>query len=88
MTWLACQTSAPKAARIVYQATSRVPARHGGIEGSVLWTDPSGATMIIAWIPSLSASSVIHFGLVRQGTYTPLPTPPGNPLSLASGIAW
>ena len=88
MTWLTYQTSAPKVARIVYQATSRVPAGHGGIEGSVLWTDPSGSTMIIAWIPSFTDSSVIHFGLVRQGTFTPLPAPPGNPLSLVSGIAW
>ena len=88
MTWLTYQTSAPKTAHIVYQATSRFPATDLGIVGTVLWTDPSGSTMIIAWIPSLSASSVIHFGLVRQGTFTPLPTAPGNPLRLVSGIAW
>jgi hypothetical protein len=88
MTWLAYQTSAPKAARIVYQVTSRVPAGQGGIDGSVLWTDPSGSTIIIAWTPSFTDSSVIHFGLVRAGKFAPLPTAPGNLLNLVSGIAW
>lgn len=85
---LASPTSAPKAARVLYQISSRLPSSDSGPNSNVLWTNPSGSALLIAWAPTGSGIPVTHFGLVSHGKFTPLPTPPGYLLYLSPVIAW
>jgi hypothetical protein len=94
LVWLAFSTSTPKVARTVYKVTAYSIGR--GVENinDARWADGSGSTMIIDWaVGSIGpkAQSVTHFGLIRDGTFTPLPTPPDTNLDSLFGqadIAW
>jgi hypothetical protein len=89
MNWLAYQTSAPKVARTLYKAADTVSAHEtGGASINLLWASASGSTLIIAWTPDTSDSRAAHFGVVSQGTFTPLPALPSGPFESLPGIAW
>ncbi len=88
LSWLSYETSAPTVGHVHYQVTSRNPLTESGPNGNVLWTDPSGSTLLIAWAPYGPVNPVTHFGVVSHGKFTPLPTPPGNLLDVGPAIAW
>jgi hypothetical protein len=94
LAWLAFSTSTPQAARAVYQVSADLNGR--GLENisDARWADGSGSTMIIDWAVGSTgqkAQSITHFGLVRNGTFIPLPTPPDTNLDTLfsqADIAW
>lgn len=89
MKWLAYQTSATKVTRTLYEAADTVSAHEsGGASINLLWTSPSGSTLIIAWTPDDSVSRATHYGVVSHGTFTPLPALPDGPFETLPGIAW
>jgi hypothetical protein len=88
LTWLTYQTSAPEVAHALYQTTSLNTEQEGGPNGDVLWANPSGSMLLIAWAPHGVYGPITHFGLLRQGKFTPLPTPPGSLIDVAPAIAW
>jgi hypothetical protein len=46
------------------------------------WVDPPGTARLAGW-----SSGVTHFGVMSQGRFTPLPTPPGIALGTLPDIA-
>ena len=57
----------------------------------MLWTNPSGDTLIGVWGTDFPLGQAIplHFGVISHGTFTPLRLPPGLNLSSGpGGIAW
>ncbi len=93
-TWLTYPIAAPEAVRVRYQITALSPANGSAPNGDVLWADPSGSTLIIAWARGIGnggrAHQVVHYGLVSQGKFIPLPSPPdeANLIEMSPGIAW
>lgn len=96
--WSAYSVSAPKALRTVYKTSLRVPVVHqpdvgGSDDGiAVQWANASGATMIVDWnVGSPAPPLQVHFGVVSQGRFVPLPKPAagltGFP-DFLSEIAW
>jgi hypothetical protein len=91
MTWLAYPTSVQAAAgtgRTLYKFTTYSTGAQAEGTSTVQWADPTGSTMIVAWVIQTTTSSVEHFAVVSHGRYTPLPTPPGISLTVPPDIAW
>jgi hypothetical protein len=99
MTWLSFQTSGPTVIHTAYTATANESADQAGINGGVLWADPSGSTMIIVWSEGTTDSGVAvektpHFGILSHGRLRQLPLPSIGPLGrstlldVAPNIAW
>lgn len=94
LVWLGFSASAPSVARTLYQVTAYVTGQDLANTSDLRWTDASGSSMIIDWSVGSSGpgpSPTVHFGLVRNGTFTPLPTPPGTgfyALFNQANIAW
>jgi hypothetical protein len=94
LVWLAFSTSSPGAARTLYKVSISSTGQGIADINDVRWAAASGSTMIIDWAVGPAGPGAVppaHFGLVRDGTFTPLPAPPGtNVYSLTSqaAIAW
>jgi hypothetical protein len=91
LTWLAYPASDPKAAkaaRALYKFTAYSTGAQAEGFSSVQWADATGSAMIIAWTIETTTSSAVHFGVVSDGRYAPLPTPPGISLTIPPDIAW
>lgn len=77
--WLAYRASASaptSAGRVLYQVTVPTPRlRHV----NSLWTMLSGNTVLAQWYvyryPDPGPASAVHFGVIRDGRFTPLPSP-------------
>ena len=92
LTWSARPASAPAELRTLYKVSVRVremPA--SDFEAGVAWADASGSAMIVYWGTSYAvASPRVHFGVVSQGRFVPLPTPAAGltETDFASDVAW
>jgi hypothetical protein len=88
LAWLAYSTSAPKAARIQYKVVRNAPISSAfGLD--TRWSDASGGTLIVDWgIGGVQSPLPLRFGVVSQGRFTPLPSPPGVDDTTVWGIAW
>lgn len=93
MQWLAYPVAAPKAApRVLYRASITAPLKDSGLGMVTLWVSTSDSVMLVDWSVSGSTGvvSMLHFGSVSHGTFTPLKVPPDDQ-SLEGGppgIVW
>jgi hypothetical protein len=62
--------------RVLYKVTVRGSSADASLS-NVLWSDPSGRTLIVDWSVARSLSaSTLHFGVVSDGRFRPLPALP------------
>lgn len=85
--WLVYSIAAPTAApRVAYQVSS-VDVEPGRPGADPPWVSASGVVMLVEWgtaPPKGPDTNTIHFGMVSNGTFTPLKAPPATDAS--SGI--
>jgi hypothetical protein len=94
LVWLGFSLSAPEAARALYQFTASVNGQGLVSTSDVRWVNASGSAMIVDWAAGSGGPNSpppAHFGVVHDGRFTPLPSPPGSnfyTLVNRAAIAW
>jgi hypothetical protein len=99
MRWLVYPTGVNSRGRLVYQTESDMGSGSSGYDSgmndnndTVLWANQSGTTVIALWwrFGGNQAASDVHFGVISDGRFSPLPTSLiTNPtLFSPTAIAW
>jgi hypothetical protein len=85
--WLAYDITRPTVPHVRYKVTVDAPSSYATLS-RVLWSDPSGSTLIVEWAAARSlTASTGHYGVVSHGTLRPLPAVPGY-RSGWTAVAW
>jgi hypothetical protein len=78
--WLAYSLSAPGVPHVLYKVTVHASSQDASMS-NVLWSAPSGRTLIIDWafgrsLTSAAGFEVVRSGIVSDGRFRPLPSVP------------